>query len=227
LAVFATGVVVSSQVPSRSDNELEPAVPYSVITSEFRISPDGTKTVTGELIRYVKANGEWRQVQYRHQNKDAAEPQAQIERESPVFASTDEGVFAKGSGLPYTKFVSQAADQQTQQLFRSRKSLRSAPTFVRTDEVAGLKVYVLRYEINVPGHPMEWIEKSFSPKTGYIPLRQIMHFRDGSEINSVATKVVFEDVPESLNDDLKALPKKGMPEEQNNEIKPPAAKKGN
>jgi len=69
--------------------------------------------------------------------------------------------------------------------------------------------------------------EELSPKTGYIPLRQIMHFRGGSEINSVATKVVFEDVPETLNDDLKALPKRVMPEELNNEIKPPAAKNDN
>jgi hypothetical protein len=206
LALFVTGVVSFSQTQVRDKEEndvVEPALPFLVITTHYRISPDGTKSDLGERIRYVKANGEWRQSRY-----DSSKAETEINKESPVFANTDEGVFAKAPGIDERKFVSSPADRQMQECFRSHRCLRKQLSFVRTDEVAGQKVYVLRTDVTDPASPIEWVEQSYSPKTGYIALRNVKRFRDGSQVIMEAAKVEFKDVPENLNDDIKSLPTK-------------------
>jgi hypothetical protein len=195
LAVFLTGSISFSQTPVIVEGEIEPALPYTVITIHYRVSPDGHKTFDRTRIRYVKANGEWRQMRYDPETNGPA-------KDSWVFASTQEGVFIKAPG--HKRNLSPSASQQMQEFFRSARRLRSQMNLVRVDEVAGLEVYVLREEVDVSGHPMEWIERSYSPKTGYIPLREVIHFRDCSEIGMEAQRVEFGNVPENLNDDLKS-----------------------
>jgi hypothetical protein len=201
LSVFIIGIVAYtasfSQSPINSDTTLEPAAPYTVIIANYRIDSNGTKTDISERIRYVKPNGEWKQT---------ANTETNNKKESAVIANTEEGVFAKALGSSERKFISQSADQQMQECFRSVRCLQKQKSFVRIEEVAGLKVYVLRFEINNPEIPIEWVEQSYSPKTGYIPLRNVKHFRDGSEMVEEATKVEFKDVPDNLNDDLNKLP---------------------
>lgn len=200
LAVFITGVMAFSQTQIKTANQIEEAVPYTVITVEYQVNSDGVKKVLGERIRYVNAKGEWRQTRH--------DPVNAPSRPSPVIASTDEGVFLKAPDSPGSKFVSPPANQRMQECFRSPHCLRNQLSFVRMEEVAGLQVYVLRTEVADPAHPLAWIEDSYSPKTGYIPLRSVQHFRDGSEMVTEATKVEFTSVPENMNDDVKASPKK-------------------
>ncbi len=202
LAVFLTGVISLSQTSVKVKDQIEPSVSYSVITVHYRVSSDGLKTITGRRIRYVKANGEWRQTRYDPQSSGSS-------NESPVFAATDEGVYTKVPGHSERNFISNMADQHMQECFRSVRCLSNQLSLVRIDEIAGLKVYVLRDEVKVSGNPIEWIEKSYSPKTGYLPLRIVNHFRDGSEIGMEAQTVEFGNVPDDLNDDLKSLPVKG------------------
>lgn len=198
-AIFIFGLVAFSQTLKDGQMTSEPARSYSVVTVQYRTAVDGTRTSLGERIRYVKGNGEFRQV------RNESNEQPDTKKPSPVLAGTEEGIFAAAPGVPERKAISQAADQQMQDCFRSVKCLKGQMTFVRTDQIAGLDVYVLRQNIADP-HPIEWIEKSYSPKTGYIPLGEITHFRDGSEIVLKATKVEFQDVPDNLNDDVKSMP---------------------
>jgi hypothetical protein len=76
------------------------------------------------------------------------------------------------------------------------------------DEVASLPVYVLRAEIDNPESIHEWTEQSYSPKTGYAPLRTVVHLRDGSEVRIEAIRVEFREVPDTLNDDMSSSPPK-------------------
>jgi hypothetical protein len=80
--------------------------------------------------------------------------------------------------------------------------------FTRVEKVAGLEVYVLRTDIKDSNHPIAWTETSYSPRTGLIPLRSIITFRDGSQMHTEATKVEFKEVPDDLNHDVKAMPLK-------------------
>ena len=214
LAVFLIGVIsfphihkraIGSQVQDKtlSFNDTEPAQSFIAKSVDSKVDPGGKVTVTGSRTRYVKANGEWREVIRRQSNPDA--PSQQSERIA-IYGGTVDGVYEKKSDPSSRRYVSDSADQQMLQVFRSHNYLRNHPEFVRTEQVAGLIVYVLRTEVRDPANQQEWIENSYSPKTGLNPLRLIMHFRDGSEIRDEALSVEFTEVPETLNDDLKAPP---------------------
>jgi hypothetical protein len=123
-----------------------------------------------------------------------------------VFAGTADGFFAIAPGRTERKFISSAPNEQMKECFRSVRCLEGQKSFVRTDEVADLQVYVLRNNIEDALYPIAWTEKSYSPETGYLPLRTVNHFRDGSEDVMQATAVIFREIPDNLNDDIEALP---------------------
>jgi hypothetical protein len=195
-----TGDDLFSRKPPALTVQEDPALAYVATTVEYRVSSQGVKTAISERTRYVKANGEWRLVR---NNPDG---QPARNKEHGAVASTQEGVFAKAPGNAEKKWLSGAAPEQMQKCFRSVACLRAQPGFIRTDQIAGLEVYVLREPTNNPAHPVEWSEKSYSPKTGYIPLRNIQHFRDGSELVIEAVKIEFRDVADNLNEDIEARP---------------------
>jgi len=214
LGVLVIGVISFSQIHKRaigsqvqnktlSFADAEPAESFVAKYVNSKVDPGGTVTVTGSSTRYVKANGEWREVIIRQSNPDVSPERS---KRVAVYGGTLDGVYEKTSDPASRRYVSESANNQILQLFRSHNYLRNNPEFVRTEEVAGLIVYVLRTEVRDPANQQEWIENSYSPKTGLNPLRIIMHFRDGSEIRDEALSVEFTEVPETLNDDLKATP---------------------
>jgi len=215
VAVFAAGLLSFSLAQKRTieSDEIEPARPFKATYVQSQISADGAVKIIGHRTRYVKADGEWRIVVHGPEGPDASLDDFQTE--SPVYASLPDGVYGKAAGANQRQSFSPQIDEQVKEsekqlerAFRSHRSLKNQPLFVRTEEVAGLKVYIMRSEINDPANPQIWEEKSFSPQTGLTPLRTVVHFRDGSEIRIEATKVEFKDVPEDMNDDLKAMPVK-------------------
>lgn len=175
-------------------SDTEPAQAFVVEFVDSTATPDGTVTIGGTTTRFVKADGEWRLV---------------IKRKSgvqTVYAGSSEGVFEKNKNELSRRHVSEpSSDQLIQRLYRSHNYLRHHPGFVRTDEVAGLTVYVLK-RIPDPTNPEQWEEISYSPKTGNTILRSIRHLSDGSEIRREAVTIEFKDVPDSLNQDIKDLP---------------------
>lgn len=229
VAVFLTGLIlfpqvheriVSSQVRTESAqapdkkvylNDIEPAVSFVANYVDSRVDPTGKVTVVGSRTRYVKASGEWREV-IRHQSNPDAPPRQS--EQVKVYGGTPDGVYEKQNDLASRRYVSDSADQQMLQSFRSSTYLLNNPEFVRVDQVAGLVVYVQRTEVKGPASQGQWFEKSYSPKTGLNPLRTIIHLSDGSEIKHEAVSVEFTEVPETLNDDLKSLPIKQKEEKQ-------------
>ena len=200
LVIFVIGSVTYSQVRNDANsNDVEPALSFVATYVDSYVAPDGKVEVTGWRTRTVKANGEWRLVLHGPKS-DAGLV------EPPVYVGTSEGMFGKGSGLDYRKSFSPPPPKGMLDAFRSHKSLMNHPEFSRTDTIAGLKIYVLRVEITNPDDPQQWIERSYSPKTGFTPLTSITHLRDGSEYRSEVTKIDFKEIPENLNDDVKALP---------------------
>ncbi|HTG14589.1 MAG TPA: hypothetical protein VK747_04895, partial [Blastocatellia bacterium] len=153
-----------------------------------------------------KANGEYRYIVYGPDGPKDDNPLSKHSDRLTIYAALSDGVYTKGVGSNTLTYESPRADDKAMEFFRSHKSLRNNRDFVRTDEVAGLKVYVMRTEIKDPAAEIEWIETSYSPKTGLVALRDIVHFRNGSEVRSEAVSVEFKEVPEDLNDDIKDLP---------------------
>lgn len=192
-----------STVQSIDVSDAEPAQPFTVEYVTTSIGTDGTVTVIGRTTRYVKADGEWRLELHRNTAKPGS-PEAF--GETMVYAGTAGGVFKKENNAESLSYVSQSDDQTTLHSYRSGNYLRHHPEFFRMDEVAGLDVYVFRVEIRDAAQPGYWMEISRSPRTGITPLRTVRHSSDGSETRQEAVAVVFKNVPEDLNKDVKALP---------------------
>jgi hypothetical protein len=214
LAIFLIGIISFSQVQHGANrlraqdqvyepNDVEPIHPFVARYVDYRVALDGTRVIAGRSTRYVNANGEWRAVSYGSKGDEAS---LEGSKQVVVYAGGPEGIYARGKGSDFRKYVSPGADEKMQRLFRSRNYLRSVGSFVRTDVIAGLEVYVLRTEIRDPANPEKWIEKSYSPKTGFNPLRSTIHFDDGSEFRTEAQTIEFRDVPDNLNADINALP---------------------
>jgi hypothetical protein len=208
VGIFIVGVITFSQarmtgaqLEKGKGDDLEPAAPYVVKYIIYRKAPDGNLTILGRRTRYVKANGEWRLIGH---GPDEEQPNSN----STVMVSGPGGVQKRHSGSNELFAISPSADEQVWQSYRSHSFLRNHNLFVRDDEIAGVKVYVLRTEIADSAHPLAWAETAYSPKTGFIQLRTVNHFRDNSEVKIEAISVEFKEVPENLNDDLKDLPVK-------------------
>ncbi len=222
--VFVVGLLVFSQAQvqnnSGDDDVIEPAQSYVVKYVRYDVSPDGTPKILEHRTRYVKANHEWR-LEFSRPNTDSSSPTdsegklPKDQKKTHVYASGPEGVVSRGAGQDSRRSVSPSADQRMLDYFRSHKFLRENPQFVRTDEIAGLKVYVWRTETNDPENTEIWSETSYSPKTGFTPLRTVVHFRDGTEVRIEAVSIEFKEVPEDLNDDLKSLPVREKDPENN------------
>jgi hypothetical protein len=213
-AIFLVGLLVfslaqnSDQADTSSNvgDVVEPAQPYVMKTVQYRISQNGFRRIMTQGTTYQKANGEYRYIVY---GPDGPKDDNLLSKHSDrltIYAALSDGVYAKGVGSNTLTYMSPRSDERKMEFFRSHKSLRNNREFVRTDEVAGLKVYVMRAEIKEPAAEIEWIENSYSPRTGVAPLRNIVHFRDGSEVRSEIVSVEFKEVPEDLNDDIKDLP---------------------
>ena len=197
--------VSGSQVQDKpySFSDLEPVQSFIAKFVDSKVDPAGKVTITGSRTRYVKANGEWREVILRLVSPDTPSQKTELKTE---YAGTPDGVFEKQSNVASRRYVSGWGNQQMLDSFRSPYYLRSNQEFVRTEQITGLVVYVQRSEVKDPAHQGYWIETSHSPKTGLHSLKRVLHFSDGSEIRCEAVSVEFTEVPETLNDDLKSLP---------------------
>ena len=220
-AVFLVGLLVFSQAqdskqPDSADNgfndvefnDVEPARSCIVKAIQYRVNPDGSKQIMSRFTTYERANGEYRLVSYGPDGPRSDNPMYKYSNETVIDAGWDGEVYAKGRGMNALFYIGARTkiDEPKSKYFRSRKYYMNVPSLVRTDTIAGLKVYVLRQKIPNPESNIEWIEASHSPEMGLNSLRVITHFRDGSEIISEALSVEFTEVPEDLNDDLKGLP---------------------
>lgn len=220
VAIFLIGLLVFSQaqqsnqaeIGTKANNIIESAQPCVVKLIQYRINQDGSKKILTQYTTYSKANGEFRQVAHGPNGPKPDNPLSKYSNELTIFAGLSDGAYMKEAGSNALTYQSSLPDEKMLEFFRSPKSLRDHREFVRTDKVAGLEVYVLRAEIDNSASPVEWIEDSYSPKTGFGTLRKIIHFRDGTEVRSEAVSVEFKEVPEDLNDDLKNLPIKNIEE---------------
>lgn len=209
-AVFLIGLLVFAlpqtsshqQFSSRSPDDIEPAQSFVMTLVQYRVSQDGARTVLTTSTINQKANGEARNVCHGADGR------------LTIYATLADGVYTKGDGSNALIYESPRKTEEMLEFYRSPRSLSNAPNLVRTDKIAGLQVYVLRQETANPDTPIEWVEQSYSPKTGVTWLRMVVHFRDGSEVTSEATRLEFVEVPDALNDDLKDLPISNLEEKR-------------
>jgi hypothetical protein len=168
---------------------------------EYDVLPDGEVKLSRWRTRHVNSKGEWRITMY-----GLNKPTDGASAASSVFAGTSEGIIGKAGSDVY-KGNGVSAPDSVRAAYRSHAFFKNHPGFVRTVEIAGVKAYVLKDIISnrEPNHPLEWVEQTYSPRTGYNPLKTVYHFKDGSEKVTEAIRIDFRDVPEDLNKDLKSL----------------------
>ncbi|MEK6301743.1 MAG: hypothetical protein AABO41_13615 [Acidobacteriota bacterium] len=199
--VFLVGLLVFSlaqanqhtQTGSTAPDDLEPSQPFVVSMVQYRVGQDGTRTVMTRSTIYLKADGESRNVC------------SGADGRLTIYATLHDGVYTKAAGSNSLTYVSPRATEEMSWFYRSAKSLRNNPNYARTEGIVGLKAYVQRHVIDNPESNIEWIEDSYSPRTGRCGLRMRLHFRDGTEVLQEAEQVEFEEVPNNLNADLKDL----------------------
>jgi hypothetical protein len=214
VAVFLVGLLAFTQaqnskqaeINSNADNDIEPAQSCIVKSIQYRINQDGSRQIMSRYTTYLKANGEFRQVAYGPNGPKDDNPLSKYYNEDIIYAGLSDGAYRKLPGSNTIEYISSRADEKKLRYFRSHKYFLGNKEFVRTDTVAGLKVYLMRADYTNPESDIEWIETSYSPKIAFGALRSRIHFRDGSEVVSEALSVEFTEVPEDLNDDLKNLP---------------------
>jgi hypothetical protein len=201
-----------------SGTDVEPSRPFVMVYYLAEVSPDGKEEIFSWRTRYVKANGEFKVVMH-GLDKAAAfayDTTGAAGTSSSVLAGTAEGVYFKPNASAERKSLGPSYAQkpgevsvpeQIHQRFHSHSMLRDSPEFVRMDKYLGLDVYVLRTEVKGPdGY---WVEASHSPLTGRFWLQLVMHHPDGTEDIIKTVRIDFVDVPEDLNEDIKALPNTG------------------
>ena len=226
LIIFGVGILSFSLAWQKSESDIEPSRPFVTVSYSAEVTPDGKQTITSWRTRYVKANGEFREVMHADEAAAFAYDAAGASgTSSRVLAGTPEGVYVKPSGTSERKSFSSAeaekawnpsVPEQIDKHFHSHSNLRNHSEFVRMDKVARLDVYVLRVETSGV-----WVEVSYSPLTGRTPLRSVMHQPDGSGFKTETVKVDFRDVPDNLNEDIKALPQTGNLEDKTEPAKRP------
>lgn len=220
LIVFVIGIVSFSRAWQKGERngeaDVEPSRPFVAVSCLADYAPDGKKVITAWRTRYVKANGDFRVVMH-GSDKAAAfayDTAGASGTSSSVLAGTAEGVYVKPFGFSERKSLGASSAEKSwdptvpemlDKKFHSHSFLRNHPEFVRMDKVAGLDVYVLR----TAAERGYWMEQSYSPLTGRTPLRVVMHQPDGNEYTIETVKVEFRDVPDNLNEDIKALPHTG------------------
>jgi hypothetical protein len=221
-AVFLVGLMIFSlaqnsnqaQTRDNADVDIEPARPHVVKRIQHSINQDGSKKLLSQSTIYTKANGEYRAIVYRTTGPKEDNLLSKNSNEFIIHAGLSDGSYTRAAGSNILTYESALPDEEMLKFFRSHNSLRNNLRFVRTDKVAGLEVYVLRYNMDNCVSNIEWVEDSYSPKTGWGTLRSIMHFCDGIEVISEAVSVEFKEVPEDLNDDLKDLPINNLEEKK-------------
>jgi hypothetical protein len=187
--VFALGAFMLLSTPAHSEAVPYPSVPFEVTYVRTITSPEGV--VRKSLrTRQVQSDGEWREIIESSDNK-------------VTFASLREGMYSYIPGQnSVTEMTGRLPDEEMQQKFRTRAFLERHPAYSRRDTVAGIEVYVHREVFS--DTDVDVIEKSYSPLTGFTPLRSYYKYKDGTIATSEAVKVEFKDVPS--NDDIRGLP---------------------
>jgi len=108
------------------------------------------------------------------------------------FSHTAEGSFVdngKQKIKTNANLATEELEAKQDEMMRTPAEYLKSPEFAGTDEVAGFKVYKIRTKLDNDGH---WMEQSYSPRVGGLPLRIIDHRADGSEYRMIAVKVEFK-----------------------------------
>ena len=176
LLVFAVGVVLFAN--SIQVTRITEGKPFIVT---YLVSKNGL--ITSFRIHSVKASGEWKNTTYNLGSQGAR-----------TLIGTLDAQYEVGSdSVNYLGSVGQL--QQLDKSFRLVSFHKNHPEFVREEYIAGFKTYVHRAVS--PDDPTFWVESSYAPEMGLVPLKTLRHYGEGNEFVSEAINIQFRDVADS------------------------------
>ena len=178
--VFVFGVasytVLSFQQSQKG--QIEPARGFKLVEIESDVDPSGVETFKAIRTKDVAANGDW---------NEAVHPIGKVAHVQ--YSRTAEGVSASNGKQSFT-IRQEPRPTAVREKTRTIGFYETSPAFVGTDMVAGLKVYRLRTKLD--NEEEGWLETAYSPTTGIMPLRTILHRPDGSEKRIETFRVTFQ-----------------------------------
>jgi hypothetical protein len=128
-------------------------------------------------VRAVSSTGEWKETRYSFDGKIS------------TWGATKEGLFSVNGNAP--QYFGDYDMEVAKNAMRSEEDLKKHPQLVRTEQIAGLRAYVLR---DVHGS-----EGYYSPETGKTILKEIIHASPNTDTIvhlTEALKVEFRDLSE-------------------------------
>ena len=179
-AVFVFGVasytVFSFQQSQKG--RIEPARAFTLVLVESDVDPSGVETFKAIRTQNVDANGDW---------NEAVHPIGKVGHAQ--YSRTADGVSVSNGKQSFT-IPQEPRPTAVREKTRTIGFYETSRAFVGTDTVAGLKVYRLRSKFD--NEQEGWLETSYSPTTGIMPLRTIIHRPDGSEKRIETFRVTFQ-----------------------------------
>jgi len=164
LVVFISGfaLLAGSLIKDRKakaialeSTEARSFVIHSLVSSSENGDP---LTPQGFHVRAVSATGEWKETRYSFDGRVS------------TLAGTKDGIYVISGKSKH--LYGQNKIELINNLMRSEEELRNNPQFVGTEEVAGIKTYVLRHKMGG--------EAYYSPLTGVTPLKLVLRDNMGS-----------------------------------------------
>jgi hypothetical protein len=159
-------------------SKIEPARGFKLVEIESDIDPSGVETFKAIRTKQVDVNGDW---------NEAVHPIGKVGHAQ--YSRTADGVSVSSGKRSFT-IPQEPRPTGVREKTRTIEFYETSRAFVGTDMVAGLKVYRLRSKFD--NEEKGWLETAYSPTTGIIPLRTIIHSPDGSEKRIETIRVTFQ-----------------------------------
>jgi hypothetical protein len=157
LATFLCGCVLLGisliKVNKAKAVESEPTTVRSFVMQSLVSQSENGASLTpiGFYIRAVSSTGEWKETRYSFDGKVSA------------LVGAKDGLYVINENSK--QLYGESNPELFRSAMRSEEKLQRSPQFIGTDEVAGIKTYVLRHKMGDEGH--------YSPLTGATPLKLV------------------------------------------------------
>lgn len=175
--IFVSGLITFNTAYRYTQaSQIEAARPFTLTMLESQVDIRGVLRRRAILVQEVDSNGNWTSIK------------SYIGKQGWVRIDQSEGLqLITTSSGESAQHNWPSSGERLQQTFRDENFLRNHKYLDRTETYLGLNVFVIKYTMNNG----EWLEQTYSPKTGPVALRLVNHYPDGSEFRREGIQIEF------------------------------------
>ncbi len=153
--------------------------PFTLTTAKFRIINNGPPLLEYVATRFARTSSYWKEIRTDVRSQTIRTQEAK-----------EGGIYDVGAEKK--EWLSKTTDMDE---WYTDDTLRANPQFVRTEQLLGLTVYVLRLEISSE----DWSETYHAPETGRTPFKIHNSYHGGKEQYIVEPmSLTFGEIPDSV-----------------------------